>query len=265
MIVAEPAATAVTTPCAFTCATPELLDDHVTPRPPRGVPFASSGVAVSDAVCPCVSATDDGDTATDATGVATTLTPATAETPIALAAICVDPIFRAVTSPADDTVATLVSELDQKMEALLRTCPAPSFTCASSGADAPTVSDVDDGEIVIAAAGPLPPLGVDGAVASLLLLHATAEPIAASVMQAATRTPCSIAERARAVRRRLDRVLTKVLIIPSVAKVIRPGVRRTRGDCGGPVIRRRVARPGCNPSRTAHSSSWSRMRARRMC
>ena len=47
VIVAEPVATAVTTPLAETVATAALLVAHVTTRPLRAVPFASFGFAVN--------------------------------------------------------------------------------------------------------------------------------------------------------------------------------------------------------------------------
>src|SRR6185503_15099050 len=46
VIVAEPAALAVTRPVAFTVATVVWLDDHVTVRPVRMLPLASLRVAV---------------------------------------------------------------------------------------------------------------------------------------------------------------------------------------------------------------------------
>jgi hypothetical protein len=51
VIVAEPAATAVTSPLPFTVATAGALLAHVTTRPVSGFPLASCGVAVSCAVC----------------------------------------------------------------------------------------------------------------------------------------------------------------------------------------------------------------------
>src|SRR6266568_342285 len=50
VIVAEPVATAVTSPLPFTLATAPLLDCQVMARPVNGFPLASCGVAVSCAV-----------------------------------------------------------------------------------------------------------------------------------------------------------------------------------------------------------------------
>src|SRR5437867_4437451 len=50
VIVAAPAATAVTSPLPFTLATAPLLDCQVMTRPVNGFPLASCGVAVSCAV-----------------------------------------------------------------------------------------------------------------------------------------------------------------------------------------------------------------------
>jgi hypothetical protein len=47
VIVAPPAAPAVTSPLPFTVATVVLFEDHVTTRPANGLPLASLGVAVS--------------------------------------------------------------------------------------------------------------------------------------------------------------------------------------------------------------------------
>jgi len=52
VMMAAPAASAVTSPVPFTVATPALLIVHVTTRPVKTFPFASFGVAVSCAVCP---------------------------------------------------------------------------------------------------------------------------------------------------------------------------------------------------------------------
>src|SRR5438477_1719772 len=68
VIVAEPAATPVTSPLPLTVATPVLLLDQVTTRPEHGVPFASFGVAVSCTVWPACTVGAAGLTLTKATG-----------------------------------------------------------------------------------------------------------------------------------------------------------------------------------------------------
>src|SRR4029077_20672621 len=67
VIVAEPAATPVTTPLPFTVATAVLLLAHVTTRPVSGLPLASLGVSVSCTVCPTNTLAGAGVTVTEAT------------------------------------------------------------------------------------------------------------------------------------------------------------------------------------------------------
>src|SRR2546430_5826068 len=70
VIVADPAATPVTSPLPSTVATPVLLLDQVTTRPDNGVPFPSLGVAVSCTIWPTCTLGAAGGTATAATGTA---------------------------------------------------------------------------------------------------------------------------------------------------------------------------------------------------
>lgn len=112
-IVAVPAALAVTRPDASTLAVCGALDVQTIERPLSAFPFASYAMAASDAVAPTETLTVDGVTVSDATGIAVTESVAIAECPSALAAICTVPMFFAVTTPADETTAIVVSELDQ--------------------------------------------------------------------------------------------------------------------------------------------------------
>src|SRR5437773_10135598 len=68
VIVAEPAATPVTSPLPFTVANAMASLDQVTARPERGAPFASFGIAVSGSVLPACTLADAGVTPTVATG-----------------------------------------------------------------------------------------------------------------------------------------------------------------------------------------------------
>ena len=68
VIVADPAATAVTSPLVLTVTALLLLLDQVTDRPASTFPLASLSVALSCAVPPTVRLVDAGDTATVATG-----------------------------------------------------------------------------------------------------------------------------------------------------------------------------------------------------
>src|SRR5437879_9938361 len=67
-MVAEPAATALTSPLALTVAMAVLLLAQVATRPESGLPLASCGVAVSCAVWPTWTLAVAGFTATEATG-----------------------------------------------------------------------------------------------------------------------------------------------------------------------------------------------------
>src|SRR5216117_1823647 len=66
--VAAPTATPVACPAPFTVATPGLLLDQVTVRPPSGLPNASRVIAAYCAVCPTPIVAVAGVTLTDATG-----------------------------------------------------------------------------------------------------------------------------------------------------------------------------------------------------
>src|SRR5207253_2409923 len=113
VIVAEPAATPVTSPLPLTVATPVLLLDQVTTRPDNGVPFASFGVAVSCSVSPTVTVAGDGLTVTVATAMLDTVTTAVPLCPSLVAVMVAVPVAIAVTSPFPSTVATAVLLLDQ--------------------------------------------------------------------------------------------------------------------------------------------------------
>src|SRR5207245_2647052 len=70
VIVADPTATAVTSPLPSTVATEVLSLAHVITRPDNGLPLASFGVAVSCSVSPTCTPAGDGVTATEATDTA---------------------------------------------------------------------------------------------------------------------------------------------------------------------------------------------------
>ena len=114
VIVAEPAATPVTTPLDDTVAIPVLELDYVTARPVSTLLFASYAVAVSCTVCPTVTLGVAGETLTDATGASTAVTVAEAVPlfPSLVAVIVAEPAATPVTTPLEDTVAMPVLELD---------------------------------------------------------------------------------------------------------------------------------------------------------
>jgi hypothetical protein len=108
VIVELPGATAVISPADETVATPVALELHESARPARTFPFASFTVAVSGIVAPTITVAVDGATVTLAAGTALTVTVAVAAWPSLIAVITDAPGATAVTTPAADTVATVV-------------------------------------------------------------------------------------------------------------------------------------------------------------
>jgi hypothetical protein len=105
-ICAVPTETAVTTPVVETVATPVLSELQVTARPVSSPPLASRVVAVACAVSTAVIVPGTRATVTDATGIGTTVIVALPLFPSLVAVIVAVPGATAVTTPADDTVAT---------------------------------------------------------------------------------------------------------------------------------------------------------------
>src|SRR2546421_12475299 len=140
VIVAEPAAFAVTRPLTFTVALAVSLDDQVTARPESGLPLASLGVAVSCTVCPTGALADDGVTVTEAPGTGTLITVMVAVPlfPSLVAVIVAVPAAFAVTKPVPLTVAIAVS-LDDHVTARPESgLPLASFGVAVSCTVCPT-------------------------------------------------------------------------------------------------------------------------------
>ena len=127
VIAAEPPPTPVTKPLVDTVATAVLPLAHVTVRPLRALPFASSGVAVSCTLAPADTVAEAGLTATEATGTGTVI----AELPVfpsLVAVIVTEPAATAVTRPLLETVATAVLPLTH-----VTARPESGFPLASSG------------------------------------------------------------------------------------------------------------------------------------
>jgi hypothetical protein len=128
-----PAATPVTKPLGDTLAT-EVFDD-VQPivRPLSTFPAASFKVAVTCSVAPASRVLELAESVTVATGAgagAATVTGAPPLWPSLVARIDAEPALTAVTTPADDTVATSVFALDHVMVRPVSTLPAASFRTA---------------------------------------------------------------------------------------------------------------------------------------
>lgn len=113
MIVALPAASAVTRPLLETVATFVLLLDHVTIMPVSTFPLVSFTVVLSCAVAPCVNDTDEGAMATLAADTPATVTLIFVFFLPADAVTVVVPVETPVTKPVPLTVASDGSPDDQ--------------------------------------------------------------------------------------------------------------------------------------------------------
>jgi len=223
VIVAEPAANAVTSPLPFTLATLPLLLVQVTARPVSGFPLASFGVAASCTVCPVVRLAVVGLKLTDATGAGATAIAAVPLCPSLVAVIVAEPAANAVTSPLPLTVATAPLLLVQLTTRPVNELPFASFGVAASCTVCPvvrlavvglTLTDATgtltaatvtaapplcpslDAVIVAepAASADTSPLPLTAATAPLLLVQVTTRPVSgfplASVGVAASCTVC---------------------------------------------------------------------------
>ena len=97
----------------FTVAVPLSLDDHVTVRPVRILPFASRSVTDNWTVPLVTTLAVCGLTATEATDGAETVTLAVPVLPSLVAVIVAEPVATAVTRPLLDTFATDALDEDQ--------------------------------------------------------------------------------------------------------------------------------------------------------
>jgi hypothetical protein len=153
VIVAEPAATPVTTPLAFTVAAAELFVDQVTVWPVMVLPFWSLTVAVSVVLAPAWIETEGGETVTVVTtgvggGTAVTVIAAVPDFPELVAVIVADPAATPDTTPLALTVAAAVLLLDQVTVCPVITLPFWSFTVACRDVVLPATTEADVGETV---------------------------------------------------------------------------------------------------------------------
>src|ERR1041385_1059142 len=132
VIVAEPAATPLTTPLPLTPATEVLLLAHVTVRPANGFPLASFGVAVSCIVPPTSTDAVAGLTLTDATGTLLTVMLAVPLCPSLVAVMVAEPGATPVTTPLPLTPATEVLLLAQVTVRPIKAFPLMSMGVAVS-------------------------------------------------------------------------------------------------------------------------------------
>src|SRR2546426_10057367 len=143
VMVAEPTATPVTSPLAFTAATVVLLLDHVTTRPASANPFASFGIAVNCAACPTITLAVAGVTVTDATGSWVTVMAAVPLWPSLSAVMVAAPAATPVTTPLALTAAAAALLLAHVTVRPLSTFPAASFVVAGSATVWPPCSLTD--------------------------------------------------------------------------------------------------------------------------
>jgi hypothetical protein len=137
VIVALPAATAVTTPADDTVATAAFDVLHVTVRPVSTAPAASLVTAVNACVPPTDTVAALGVTSTVATGTGTVIA-AVPVFPSLDAVIVALPAVTAVTTPADDTVATAAFDVLHVTVRPVSTAPAASLVTAVNACVPPT-------------------------------------------------------------------------------------------------------------------------------
>ena len=153
VIVADPAATAVTRPPAETVATAGALLDHVMTRPLSTLPAESFVVALSCAVPPTTTLAVAGATVTVATGTTVTVIDELPDFPSLVAVIVAAPAPTAVTTPLAETVATAGVLLDQVTTRPVNTLPEESLVVALSGTVPPATTLADAGVTVTVATG----------------------------------------------------------------------------------------------------------------
>src|SRR5437763_6129843 len=153
VIVAEPAATPVTSPLPLTVAAAVLLLCQVTGRPASVLPFASLGVAVSCTLPPAGTVADAGATVTEATGMCTTVMADVPLFPSLVAVIVADPAATPVTRPLPLTVAAAVLLLDQMIDRPTSVLPFASFGVAVSCSAWPSFTVADPGVTMTLATG----------------------------------------------------------------------------------------------------------------
>src|SRR5438046_5966488 len=162
VMIADPAAAAVTSPLPLTVATKPFELAQVTVRPDRGLPLPSFGVAVSCTVCPIWIPAEAGVTATEATGIVVTAIAAVPLCPSLVAVMTAEPTAMPVTSPLLLTVATDGLELDQLTARPESVLPLASLSVAASCCVWPTWIVADAGVRATEATGTFVPVIEEG-------------------------------------------------------------------------------------------------------
>ncbi len=137
-MVADPFATAVTSPEDETVAISVSDDDHVTVAPDITDPPASFTVAVTVSVPPMVPNVTESRESSMVAGTWETVTAAVPVIEPVVAVIVAVPSVTAVTSPADETVAMDAEEVDHVTVTPDMAVPPASFTVALSVTVSPT-------------------------------------------------------------------------------------------------------------------------------
>lgn len=145
VIVMLPGANAVTRPAADTVATDGFDDPQITERPVRVPPVPSLGTAESAKVVPTTTLLELGETTTEATGAAVTVTVEIAERPSIVTSILAVPTPIPVTTPAPETVATAGAVVDQLAGRPARELPPASLAVATIVRVAPISNETDVG------------------------------------------------------------------------------------------------------------------------
>jgi hypothetical protein len=153
VIVAVPAPTPLTSPLDDTVATLPALVAQLIARPASAFPLASRGVAPSCTVWPTVRFAVAGLTVTEATGTTLTVMVALPLFPSLVAVIVAVPAPTPLTSPLDDTVATLPALVAQLTLRPANVFPAESFKVAMSCTVCPTARLAAAGLTLTAATG----------------------------------------------------------------------------------------------------------------
>jgi hypothetical protein len=138
VMLAVPAATAVTRPVLDTVATAVLSELHATARPLSVPPLPSSVIAVACAVSTAVMEVGVRATVTDATGTAVTVMDAFPLFPSLVAVIIAVPMDNVVTSPVLETIATTVLPDAQVISRPVSSAPAASRAIAVAWVDWPS-------------------------------------------------------------------------------------------------------------------------------
>src|SRR5436309_455316 len=197
VIVADPAATPVTSPAADTVAIAVFELVQLITRPLSTLPAASLVTALSCVVAPTKTFAVAGLTVTEATGTLDTVTAAVPLCPSLIAVIVAAPAATPVTSPVADTVATAGVPVAQVTDRPQRTLPAASLGVAVSctvpppyrlGAVGLTVTDATGTFATVTLAMPLCP-----SLVAVIVAPPAATPVTSPVADTLAIAPFALA------------------------------------------------------------------------